>query len=127
MRLDELASVIGGDTLVQGTRENPEIGYAFAADLLSDVLALTEGEDRTTLVTGMISPQVMRVADILGIAAIVVVRGKTPPPSMIEYATELGMPLLTTKKTMFETCGVMYANGVRPCRIRPVHKTRDCR
>ena len=126
MKLNDLATAIDGKVLAGGSRPDVEIDYAFAADLLSDVLSLAEEEDRTTLVTGMINPQVMRVSEILGIAAVIVVRGKIPPPSMVEYAEELGIPLLTTCKTMFETCGVMHADGVRPCRTKPVHDTRDC-
>jgi len=125
MKLNDLATAIGGKVLAGEDRPDVEIDYAFA-DLLSDVLSLAEEEDRTTLVTGMINPQVMRVAEILGIAAVIVVRGKLPPASMVEYAEELGIPLLTTCKTMFETCGVMYADGVRPSRTKPVHETRDC-
>ena len=125
MRLDELAKTIEGETLVRGARSDLQIEYAYAADLLSDVLSLAEGEDRTTLVTGMINPQVMRMAEILSIAAVIVVRGKLPPQSMVEYAQELGIPLLTTRKTMFETCGLMFAHGVSPCQTKPVHDMRD--
>jgi predicted transcriptional regulator len=116
MKLSELATAINGKILVGSDQPDLLIDLAFAADLLSDVLALTD--ERTTLVTGMTNPQVMRVAEILNVTAVIFVRGKTPPSSVVEYATELKIPLVATKKTMFETCGIMYANGVRPCRNR---------
>jgi hypothetical protein len=124
MKLNELAAVIGGSILVGEDQPDLVIDRAFAADLLSDVLALTE--EQTTLVTGMINPQVMRVAEILNVTAVIFVRGKIPPPSLVEYAVKLSIPLIATKKTMFETCGLMYANGVRACRSRSVCEMSDC-
>jgi len=116
MKLHELATVIEGTIVMGGESPDVVIDRAFAADLLSDVLALTE--ERTTLVTGMVNPQVMRVVEILNVTAVIVVRGKVPPPSMLDYAERLSVPIVTTSKTMFETCGLMYAHGVRACRTK---------
>jgi len=125
MKLRELAATIEGTILVGDDQPDLLVDRAFAADLLSDVLALTD--ERTTLVTGMINPQVMRVAEILNITAIIFVRGKTPPQSLLNYAIELNIPLVATKKTMFETCGLMYTNGVRACRSRSVSEMSESR
>ena len=124
MKLSELAKMINGSILVGSDQPDLIIDKAFAADLLSDVLALTD--ERTTLVTGMINPQVMRVAEILNVTAVIFVRGKNPPPSLVKYAIELNIPLVSTKKTMFETCGLMYAHGVRACRSRSACEMSDC-
>ena len=118
MRLEEVARLVEGEFLEGEDKGGTIIDRAYAADLLSDVLALTE--ERTTLITGTISPQVIRVADILNVIAIIFVRGKRPSPELVEYAQELGIPLVFTKKTMFETCGLLYTHGVRPCKNRPV-------
>jgi hypothetical protein len=118
MKLHELAAVIGGSILVGEDQPDLVIDRAFAADLLSDVLALTE--EQTTLVTSMINPQVMRVAEILNVTAVIFVGGKIPPPSLVEYAVKLSIPLVATNKTTFETCGLMYAHGIRSCLSRPV-------
>jgi hypothetical protein len=118
MRLIDLAETIEGTIHVGADQADRIIDLAFAADLLSDVLALTE--EQTALVTGMTNPQVMRVAEILNITAVILVRGKVPPAALTEYAEQLGVPLLSTKKTMFETCGLMYSRGVRPCRSKAV-------
>ncbi len=123
MKLCDLTNVIDGTILVGGDQPDLVIDRAFAADLLSDVLALTE--EQTTLVTGMINPQVMRVAEILNVTAIIFVRGKIPPQSLLEYAVKLDIPLIATKKTMFETCGLMYSHGVRACRSRSVCELSD--
>jgi len=118
MRLEDAAKLLHGTFLCGEEQKETEIDRAYAADLLSDVLALTE--ERTTLITGTISPQVVKVADILNVIAIIFVRGKRPAPNLIEYARCLGIPLVFTEKTMFETCGLLYSQGVKPCKNRPV-------
>jgi len=118
MEFQEVARLVEGEVLVPPPDGGLPIDRAYAADLLSDVLALTE--ESTTLITGQISPQVMRVAEILSVIAVIFVRGKHPPGPLVESAARLGIPVVVTKKTMFETCGLMYQNGVRPCRNRPM-------
>lgn len=117
MRLPELLELTEGQLLVDA-KEDVFMDRAYAADLLSDVLALTD--EQTTLITGTISPQVIRVAEILSIVAIIFVGGKQPSNTVLEYARRLGIPIISTQKTMFETCGLMYAEGVRPCKNTPM-------
>ncbi len=116
MKFSDVSILLEGQILFDASAGSDVIDKAYAADLLSDVLALTE--ERTTLITGTISPQVIRVAEILNIIAIIFVRGKRPSQEIIDYAQRLDIPMLTTRKTMFETCGLLYANGVRPCKNR---------
>lgn len=118
MQMRDVAQLVEAEVLAGTGRGDLVIDRAYAVDLLSDVLALTD--ERTTLITGNVSPQVIRVAEILNIIAIVFVRGKRPTAAMIARAEELRIPMLATKKTMFETSGLLYANGVRPCKNRPV-------
>ncbi|MCK5828369.1 hypothetical protein KAH43_07590 [Candidatus Bipolaricaulota bacterium] len=115
---------IEGTVLVGEDQQDLLIDRAFAADLLSDVLALSD--ERTTLITGMINPQVLRVAEILNVTAVIFVRGKVPPPALVKSASELNIPLIITCKTMFETCGRMYANGVHPCRTVGISESGNC-
>ena len=117
MKLHELEEVIDGDVLVSPEKDI-EIDCAYCADLLSDVLALTKG--KTTLITGLINPQVVRVAEILNIVAVIFVRGKRPAKPIIKYAQERGIPIVATEMTMFETCGLMFAHGVKGCAIQPI-------
>jgi len=116
MKFGDVAELLQGEALFETDTNGVIIDHAYAADLLSDVLALTD--EQTTLITGTISPQVIRVAEILNVIAIVFVRGKRPAQDIIDYARRLGIPMLATRKTMFETCGLLYASGVRPCKNR---------
>lgn len=86
---------------------------ACGADLMSDVLAFTHSG--TLLLTGLTNPQVVRTCEMAGIRAIVFVRGKTPPPETLDLAQSKGIPLLASRFTMFETCGLLYARGLQSC------------
>ena len=86
---------------------------AFSADLMSDVLHLAK--EGSLLLTGLTHPQVVRTAEMAGIAAILFVRNKVPPPETIQLAEEKGVPLLASRYTMFETGGRIYAAGMDSC------------
>ena len=80
---------------------------------MSDVLAFTK--DGALLLTGLINPQVVRTADVGGLSAIVFVRGKSPSPEAAAMARELDIPLFSTPHTLFQACGILYAQGLAPC------------
>ncbi|MBE7554514.1 MAG: hypothetical protein HS126_25990 [Anaerolineales bacterium] len=97
-----------------------EVKTGFGADLMSDVLVYDVAHG--LLITGLINPQIVRTAEMADAAAILVVRGKTPLPETIEVAQRVGMPLIGTRLTMFETCGRLYAAGLRAA---PRHEEVD--
>lgn len=90
-----------------------EVEFACGADLMSDVLAFTH--TGTLLLTGLTNPQVVRTAEMAEIKALVLVRGKYPPPETIALAKERNIPLLASRYTMFESCGRLYAAGMASC------------
>ena len=77
------------------------------------VVAFTK--DGALLLTGLINPQVVRTADVGGLSAIVFVRGKSPSPEAAAMARELDIPLFSTPHTLFQACGILYAQGLAPC------------
>lgn len=89
---------------------NKEIKSGFGADLMSDALFydMTQG----LLITGLINPQVVRTAEMADVSAILMVRGKSPLPQTISLAKQIGIPIIGTHMTMFETCGRLYAAGL---------------
>ena len=54
--------------------------------------------------TGLTSSQVVRTAELTGALAVVFVRGKFPDQEAIGLAKSHHIPLLRTKKLMFESC-----------------------
>jgi len=110
MDLDRIAGLLDGEAVCLQPNLQPNVACACAADLMSDVLAFAHCE--SVLLTGLINPQVVRTAEMAGIQAIVFVRGKYPPPETVALAEETGIPLFTTRYTMYEACGRLYAAGL---------------
>jgi len=110
MTIHEIVSLVQGKILCGNVGEKDFVDYCFASDLMSDVLAFCH--ERTLLLTGLTSPQVVRSAEVAGLSGIVFVRGKRPGDGVIELANALGIPLLATDYPMFEACGMLYRAGI---------------
>ncbi len=111
MTLGEIRGILEALVITQRTDMNREIGRAYCADLMSDVLAFSV--TRSLLITGLTNVQVVRTADVANIKAIVFVQGKRPDLDTIETADSKNIPLLVTSLSMFETCGRLYEYGLR--------------
>ncbi|MBI3944730.1 MAG: hypothetical protein HY321_02335 [Armatimonadetes bacterium] len=102
MLLCEVASRLEAEELVRPEDPEVEVPSAVAADLLSDILA--SRKEQFIILTGLISPQVIRTAEVVGALAVVLVRGKHPTQEMIGLARAHGIPLYTTMLPLFESC-----------------------
>lgn len=65
------------------------------------------------MLTGLTNIQIIRVADMIEARAIVFVRGKKPGQDIILLAREKNLPLLVTRRFLFESCGLLYQHGLR--------------
>ena len=113
MTLREIADLLDARILAGEKHLDTEVKTAFAADLMSDVLAFAK--PGSVMITGLTNPQIIRIASIVDNSAILIVRGKIPPDETITLAEELDIPVLSTKYIMFETSGKLYANGIVGC------------
>jgi len=77
-----------------------------AADLMSDVLALSK--PGMLILTGLVSVQVIRTAIVSDLCGVIFVRGKKPGREILDLAREANIPVLGTDLTMFEAAGVLY-------------------
>jgi predicted transcriptional regulator len=110
-------------TVVVGKEQlERDVKTAFGADLMSDVLAFAKPGG--LLLTGLTNPQVVRTADVLDIAAIILVRGKQPLAETVTLAEELQIPIMSTKYILFEAAGRLYAKGIVGC-VEKVGQKRD--
>lgn len=100
------ATAITGQMLLQHPVES-----AYCADLMSDVLSFSVAN--CILITGLTNAQVIRTAEMAAIAMIVFIQGKRPAAETIRLAEEKNIPLLVTDFSMFDTCGRLYAKGLR--------------
>jgi predicted transcriptional regulator len=116
LKLKEIVSCIGAEILYgENLLETVEIEKAYAADLMSDVLAFAW--PGTLLLTGLTNVQIVRTAQMMDIPAVVFVRGKRPQEEAVALAKNVGMPLLISSMSMYETCGLLYKAGLSPCII----------
>lgn len=114
MTLAQIQDLLDAEVVCGGEKVNDlEVQTAFGADLMSDVLAFARS--RCLLITGLTTPQTVRTAFALDIAAILICRGKMPQEQAVEIAKELGIPILRTRHIMFETCGMLFKQGMRGC------------
>lgn len=114
MTFEEIAKLVGAKTLC-GEEKLAEVDVerAYACDLMSDVLAFCS--PGALLITGLTNIQIVRTAQMLDIPGVLFVRGKAPQQETVELAKEAGIPLVLSSMSMFHSCGVLYAAGVKPC------------
>jgi predicted transcriptional regulator len=122
MTLGEVKEILEAEVVVGEDQLGKEIKTGASADLMSDVLAFAKSE--SLLLTGLTNPQVVRTADVLDIAAIVIVRGKRPLPETVQLAEELAIPILSTRYILYEAVGRLYAKGILGC-VEKVGDKRD--
>ncbi len=113
MNLSDVLELLEGKTISQDVDLQQTVQTGCGADLMSDVLAFAK--EGTLLLTGLTNPQVVRTAEMAGVKVIVFVRGKIPPEETVALAAEKGIPLLATRYTMFDACGLLYKAGLAGC------------
>ncbi|MEJ5360166.1 MAG: hypothetical protein WHT06_16010 [Desulfobacterales bacterium] len=110
MKLSEIVRELEAVPLTEEDHRGLEITRCAGSDLMSDVLA--RPTDGILLLTGLTSIQTVRTAKIAGVAAVVFVRGKTPPPETIELARAERLPVYASPLSLFVCCGRLHACGM---------------
>jgi predicted transcriptional regulator len=110
MKIKEIIKILDAESLAGNENRELEISSACGSDLMSDVMAYVK--ENVLLLTGLISPQVVRTAEMMDIKVIAFVRGKIPGENIVELAKEKNITILTTKHPMFIACGRLYSAGI---------------
>jgi hypothetical protein len=97
--------------VVTGPDLSCEISGGYASDLLS--CAMAGARQGNVWVTLQSHPNVVAVASLVGMSAVIITEGMTPEPETVRKAQEEGVPLLTTSKTTFTVVGELFALGVK--------------
>jgi predicted transcriptional regulator len=103
--LSRVRDLLAADVL-SGNDLSAKVEEVGAADLMSDVLALSK--PGMLLLTGLVSKQVIRTAVVADLCGVVFVRGKKPNDEILALAQEARIPVLSTTLTMFEAAGKLY-------------------
>ena len=110
MKISTIKEILDAEVLCCEDQIGRHVYSACGSDMMSDVLAYVK--DQAVLLTGLVNPQVIRTAEMMDMICIVLVRGKMPNEEMINLAKENGIVLLATEKRMYDTCGILYSNGL---------------
>lgn len=110
MKISKMQELLDAKVLCCEENLEKQVYSAFGCDLMSDVLAYVT--DQAVLLTGLVNPQVIRTALMMDMVCIVFVRSKVPNEEMIALAKENGIVMMSTNKTLYTTCGLLYSNGL---------------
>lgn len=111
MKIFEIKDILKADILYGEDQVDKVIVAGGAADLMDDVLAAAA--KGCVLLTGVTTDHVIRTAKIVGVGAVVIVRGKKPGKEFVDMAMSFDIPLLVTDYSLFVACGRLYMNGIR--------------
>lgn len=116
MKISTIRDLLSADVVCCEDGLECHVYSACGSDMMSDVLAYVK--DQAVLLTGLVNSQVIRTAEMMDMNCIVFVRSKLPTEEMIELARESGIVLMSTKKRMYEACGILYSNGLVGNRVK---------
>ncbi len=113
MKIEEIIKILGSEIYyLQDDKMKMEIYTAAAADLMSDILAMVKVPD--LLLTGLNNLQVINTCSVFGIKAVMLVRGKNVIEKKVrDLAADEGIILMSTKFSLYESCGRLYQNGLQ--------------
>ena len=110
MKISTMKELLDAKVLCGEDKLDKEAYSAFGCDLMSDVLAYVN--DQAVLLSGLVNPQVIRTALMMDMICIIFVRSKMPTDEMLSLAKESGIVIMSTDKTLYTSCGLLYSNGL---------------
>ena len=116
MKICTIRELLDAQVLVGEENLGKHVYSACGSDMMSDVLAYVK--DQAVLMTGLVNAQVIRTAEMMDMVCIVFVRSKQPTEEMLRLAEESGIVVMSTKKRMYEACGILYSNGLIGNKVR---------
>ncbi len=112
MNIAEAAKSISGTIVVAaGDGASREIRGGYASDLMSDVIA--NSKDGDLWVTMQRHVNIVAVAELNGLAGIVLVNGRKPEEATVARAEEKRIPIICTDLPAFEAVGILHGMGIR--------------
>lgn len=110
MKITKMQELLEANVLCGEEYLGRHVYSACGCDLMSDVLAFAK--DQAVLLTGLVNPQVVRTALMMDMNCIVFVRSKEPGEEIIKLAKEHELVILSTNKSLYVACGLLYTNGL---------------
>lgn len=110
MKVNDLVQSLGLEIKSGGERLHHEVTGGYVGDLLSDVIAHSvRGNVWVTIQT---HPNIIAVASMKELAAIILAGGREPDSETLKKADEEEIPILRSSLSAFELVGRLYQTGV---------------
>jgi predicted transcriptional regulator len=113
MKIEQIVKLLKANKHYIPHNKEINISHASASDMMSDVLAYMKGGSNILLITGLLTPQVIRTSTLMDISAVVFTRGKNPSQTIINDAKKNQIAVLSTKLTTYTTCGLLFSSGLK--------------
>lgn len=111
MTVGEIAKALSLNVLAGREALAAEVEGGYVSDLLSNVMGRAAAGDIWVTMQG--HPNIVAVASLAGLAAVVVAGGATPEEETVAKAEAESVALLTSGLAGFELVGQLYRLGVR--------------
>ncbi len=110
MKVKDLVKKLKLEVAAEGNLEK-EVSGGYVSDLLSDVMAQTG--DGTIWLTIQTHENIIAVATLNDLAAIIITNEKQPTESTVVKANDQGVSILTAKENSFVVAGQLYKLGIK--------------
>ena len=111
MIVQEIVDVLQAEVVAGSVKLDNVIKGGYASDLLSNVMG--KAKLGSIWVTMQGHQNIVAVASLLGLSAVVITGDTKPDTEAITKAELEGIPLLTTSLPVFEVVGLLYSRGVK--------------
>ncbi len=106
LTVSDVAEKLGLKVVVRGDLSEIVSG-CYVSDLLSDVMA--HSKERELWITLQTLPNIVAVAVIKGIAALILTNGRNPEPATVIKAETEKMTIMISHHSTFELAGLLYS------------------
>ena len=111
MTVDEIVKQADLQVRTASDQLDVEVTGGYVGDLLSAVMA--DAQLGNIWVTWHVHPNIVAVAVVIKVAAIVLISGREPEAETIRKAEQEGVVILTTKLPAFEIVGRLHGMGIQ--------------
>jgi hypothetical protein len=112
MKISDLCSYVNGTVVCGKSRLGESVDFAFASDLMSDVL--TVKIHNFILITGLANVQSIRTAEMSDAPYLLLCRNKEVTNEMLILAQENNITLIKSPYSLFKCAGILYSAGLKP-------------
>ena len=112
MIIRDLCVFVNGTVVCGANRIDETVDFAFASDLMSDVL--TVKTNQFILLTGLANIQSIRTVEMSDTPFLLLCRDKEVSDEMRELAEESNILIMKSPYSLYKCAGILYSAGLKP-------------